>query len=63
MYYTIIKEKNMADIDLTKVQLTWCLDILSRIKNILDSKGWTEDQKLVSIEWLVKQALKAEREE
>lgn len=53
----------MADIDLTKVQLTWCLDILSRIKNILDSKGWTEDQKLVSIDWLVKQALKVERED
>jgi len=63
MYYTIIKEKNMADIDLTKVQLTWCLDILSRIKNILDSKGWTEDQKLVSIDWLVKQALKNEKED
>jgi len=53
----------MSEIDLTKIQLTWCLDILSRIKTILDSKGWTEEQKLVSINWLVKQALKAEREE
>lgn len=53
----------MAEVDLTKVQLTWCLDILSRIKTILDSKGWTEDQKLVSINWLVKQALKAEQED
>lgn len=53
----------MPEIDLTKVQLSWCLDILLKIKNILDSKGWTEEQKLVSIDWLVKQALKVEREE
>jgi hypothetical protein len=53
----------MSDLDLTKIQLTWCLDILARIKNILDSKGWTEEQKLVSITWLVKQACKAEKEE
>jgi hypothetical protein len=53
----------VTEIDLTKIQLTWCLDILSRVKNILDSKGWTDDQKLVSIDWLVKQALKVEREE
>ena len=53
----------MSELNLTQVQLNWCLDILTRIKTILDSKGWTEDQKLVTIEWLVKQALKAEREE
>ena len=53
----------MSEIDLTKIQLTWCLDILDRIKNILNSPGWTDDQKLVSIDWLVKQALKVEREE
>ena len=44
--------------DLTKIQLVWTQDILVRIKTILDSKGWTENQKLVSIAWLVKQALK-----
>ena len=48
----------MAEVDLTKVQLVWTQDILVRIKTILDSKGWTEDQKLVSIAWLVKQGLK-----
>jgi len=31
---------------------------LVRIKTILESKGWTDDQKLVSIAWLVKQATK-----
>jgi hypothetical protein len=48
----------MSELDLTKIQLVWSQDILVRIKTILDSKGWTEDQKLVSIAWLVKQGLK-----
>ena len=48
----------MTEVDLTKIQLVWTQDILIRIKTILDSKGWTEDQKLVSIAWLVKQGLK-----
>jgi hypothetical protein len=48
----------MSELDLTKIQLVWTQDILVRIKTILDSKGWTEDQKLVSIAWLVKQGLK-----
>ena len=53
-----VKENKMTEVDLTKIQLVWTQDILLRIKTILDSKGWTEDQKLVSISWLVKQALK-----
>lgn len=48
----------MTEVDLTKIQLVWTQDILVRIKTILDSKGWTEEQKLVSINWLVKQGLK-----
>jgi hypothetical protein len=53
----------MSELNLTQVQLNWCLDILTRIKTVIESDGWTDDQKLVTIEWLVKQALKAEREE
>lgn len=52
----------MNEVDLTKVQLVWTQDILVSIKTILDSKGWTEDQKLVSIAWLVKQALKPDED-
>ena len=59
------KEPKMSEFDLTKIlnslypqQLVWSQDILTRIKTILESKGWTDDQKLVSIAWLVKQALK-----
>jgi hypothetical protein len=52
----------MNEVDLTKIQLVWSQDILVRIKTILDSKGWTEDQKLVSIAWLVKQGLKKDED-
>ena len=34
----------MTEVDLTKIQLVWTQDILVRIKTIIDSKGWTEDQ-------------------
>ena len=50
-------------LDLTKIELTWCKDILARIDIILKSKGWTEEQKLISIAWLVKQAQKTDRED
>jgi len=53
----------MSEFDLTKIQLVWTQDILTRIRTILESKGWTDDQKLVSIAWLVKQGLKVERED
>jgi endogenous inhibitor of DNA gyrase (YacG/DUF329 family) len=48
----------MTEVDLKEVQLAWSQDILVRIKTILDSKGWTDEQKLVSIAWLVKQGIK-----
>jgi predicted P-loop ATPase len=50
-------------LDLTKVELTWYKDIVSRMETILTSKGWSEEQKLVSIAWLVKQAQKTDRED
>jgi hypothetical protein len=50
------------ELNLTKVQLNWSQDILIRIKSILESKGWTDEQKLVSIAWLVKQGLKKEED-
>jgi hypothetical protein len=52
------EEPKMTEVDLIKIQLVWSQDILVRIKTILESKGWTDDQKLVSIAWLVKQGLK-----
>jgi hypothetical protein len=52
----------MAEINITQVQLNWSLDILKRIDIVIKSSNNDED-KLQAIAWLVKQALKIEREE
>ena len=49
-------------IDMTEVQLNWALDIIKRIDIALKSNNNDKD-KLEIIEWLIKQALKVEREE
>lgn len=53
----------MPEVNLTQVQLNWCMDILARIKIVVDQHTNTEEEKLEAIRWLVKQALKVEREE
>jgi diketogulonate reductase-like aldo/keto reductase len=53
----------MVDLHLkTQTDLNWCLDILKRIDDIL-KKSTVSEADLSQIHWLVKQALKAEREE
>ena len=52
----------MSNVDLTQVQLNWSLDILKRIDIVLKSSN-NDSEKLEAIKWLVKQALKIEREE
>lgn len=52
----------MSDVNLDKVQLTWSLDILKRIDIVIKSSN-NDSDKLEAITWLVKQALKIEREE
>ena len=47
----------MNELELAQMKLAWCLDIIGRINNILESPGWTDEQKLVNISGLVKQAL------
>ena len=42
--------------------LTWCLDILKRIDDILKKPNVSEAD-LAQVHWLVKQALKVERED
>ena len=53
----------MPEINLTQVQLNWCMDLLNRIKILVDQNNLSDEEKLESVRWLVKQALKAEREE
>lgn len=47
---------------LDSVHLAWCMDMLKRIKEVVESKEDT-DTKMQQISWLVKQALKVERED
>jgi hypothetical protein len=53
----------MSKPDLDKVQLEWCKDILKRIRAVLDDQKNTDADKIESTRWLVKQALKIERED
>ena len=48
--------------DLNAVHLEWCKDILKRIESILKTDNPDSD-KIEQVRWLVKQALKIEREE
>jgi hypothetical protein len=49
-------------LDLNKVELSWCKDILKRIQLVLEGNDSNEG-KIESAKWLVKQALKIDREE
>lgn len=53
----------MPEVNLTQVQLNWCMNILKRIQEVLDEPNTDEVVMLEQIRWLTKQALKAEREE
>lgn len=53
----------MPEINMDRVQLDWCMEILSKIKKILDDEKMSDEDKVRSSEWLVKQALKVEPEE
>ena len=44
--------------NLTKSDLSWCLNILRRLKETLESDTMEEWQKIHSAKWLVKQGLK-----
>ena len=52
----------MPEINLTQTQLNWANDILKRINDDIKSNS-TEADKIEIIGWLVKQALKNERED
>ena len=57
-----MSDNNDRLVDMTEVQLNWSLDILKRIDIVLKSSN-NDNEKLEAIKWLVKQALKIEREE
>lgn len=53
----------MKDIDMNKVHLNWCVDLLRRIADTIDDKKLSTESKLQAIRWYAKQGLKVEREE
>lgn len=57
-----MSDNNDRLIDMIEVELNWSLDILKRIDIVLKSSN-NDSEKLEAIKWLVKQALKIEREE
>ncbi len=52
-----------ADLELDKIQLEWCRDMLTRIKIALDDPKNSDQEKIQITKWLVKQALKIDRED
>jgi hypothetical protein len=52
-----------ADYDMTKIQYEWVRDILYRIEQVIISSRYTEEEKIVAIRWLVKQAFKVDRDD
>jgi hypothetical protein len=48
----------MPELDLNKIHLDWCEDILKRIQIVLDDPSRPDREKIESTRWLVKQALK-----
>ena len=53
----------MSEIDLTKVNLNWCMNILNRIDLVLKSDTYTDQEKLIAVQWLIKQAFKNNSED
>ena len=50
-------------LDMFKVHYDWLLDIVRRIEIILNANSYTDAEKLIAIEWFIKQAGKVERED
>ena len=48
-------------LDQYKIQYEWLIDIVKRIEIIIKSDHYTDQEKLVAIEWFIKQAGKVER--
>lgn len=53
----------MTSLDMLKVHYDWMLDIIRRIEMILNSKDYTDEEKITAITWFIKQAGKVERED
>ena len=53
----------MTSLDMLQIQYTWIVDIVRRIELVLQSDTYSDKEKLVAIQWFIKQAGKVERED
>ena len=49
-------------LDMCKIQNTWLVDIMNRIQQTAVSSKYSDEEKIVAIIWLTKQAIKAEED-
>ena len=53
----------MAEVDLVKVELEWYKQILEHINKVLSNPEMTDNEKVSSATWLVKQLKKSDRDD
>lgn len=52
----------MANLDKNKLEMDWMCDILYRMQIVVNSANYSENEKIEAIKWLIKQALKVDKE-
>lgn len=52
----------MPEVDMVHVELEWTKQIITHIEKVLNSNTMTESEKIKSIEWLVRQLKKTDRD-
>jgi hypothetical protein len=52
----------MANLDLNELEIVWMTDILRRMQIVIGSPSYSEAEKIDAVRWLIKQALKVDKE-
>lgn len=52
----------MSNLDKNKLEMDWMRDILYRMQVVLTSANYSENEKIDAMKWLIKQALKVDKE-
>lgn len=52
----------MSNLDKNKLEMDWMRDILYRMQVVVTSASYSENEKIEAIKWLIKQALKVDKE-
>jgi hypothetical protein len=52
----------MSNLDKNQLEIQWMCDILYRMEVVVNSANYSENEKIEAIRWLIKQALKVDKE-